>query len=901
MSVILCEGIEQTRWMMIHLHSLDLSAEQLNLRTLPPQLALFADQLTSLHCANQPLRDASDVLARLWSLRVVYLERCELASLPPRWSAAYLYRLYVRHNRLTRLPDATFRLGFLRELYLSHNALLELPDAIGDLALLEELDVQANQLAALPPSISRLASLRLLRLDRNQIRVLPDEIGAISTLQDLFVKSNQLAALPASITRLGALRRLYACFNQIAVAPANLCCLTSLQNCSFSNNVLRALPTPPTAAADAPHVHSAPHFALPASLKRLVLSHNSVRWLFETPLERTGGSSLAASSSSSLAGSPLASPRYAAATRDVQRCSLAHVQNLVQLDLTDNRLRALTPAVGELTNLRTLTLGNNFLTALPDALFRLTRLNVLDVAYNLLEDVSIELRRLTELASLHLNSNRLEALPDVFDQLPDLGVFLCDKNRLTELPPTLVHLPANAHVNLEDNQLEPTLASLCFLGFSAVREYLLQPDEAKSASAASLRSSFEIDFARIQLGPELGRGAFGVVHRAMLQPEPPRRRYAPPDATPVEPIVVAVKVLSLRVDQIATEAGRRRFVDDFRRELAMLAKTAQSWSFPASVRRHFVGFFGACTQDPFCLVTEYCERGSLYDMLARHRRGLHPSVRYHVAIEVAEGLHNLHSHTPDAILHHDVKTSNILITQDFAIKLADFGLARVQASTRLAARLAADGNVLSSDEDDDGSENGDDDDDDDRSVLFSTQEKLTDPLREALFQSSTGNAFNDSASGYDDNDDDDGDVYDGKLGESAELDGYDESASSSYYARARGGGGTCFFVPYAAPEILRGGRYDIAAETYSFGVVLWCLAAGGEPFPGRSLSAIRQAKLSGRPLPSADQSVDAVFRDLVARCTASVRETRPPFPTIIAELRDARNQLGLHNVALPED
>jgi serine/threonine protein kinase len=529
----------------------------------------------------------------------------------------------------------------------------------------------------------------------------------------------------------------------------------------------------------------------------------------------------------------------------------------------------------------------------------LTRLNVLDVAYNLLEVVSIELRRLTELASLHLNSNRLEALPDVFDHLPDLGVFLCDKNRLTELPPTLVRLHENAHVNLEDNQLEPTLASLCFLGFSAVREYLQQPDEAKSASAASLRSSFEIEFGRIQLGPELGRGAFGVVHRATLQPEPPRRRYAQPDTTPIAPIIVAVKVLSLRVDQIATEAGRRRFVDDFRRELAMLAKTAQSWSFPASVRRHFVGFYGACTQDPFCLVTEYCERGSLYDMLARYGRRLHSSVRYHVAIEVAEGLHNLHSHTPDAILHHDVKTSNILITQDFAIKLADFGLARVQASTRLAARLAADGNVLSSDDDED--DNDESESEDDRTDSFvgsgglSTQEKLADPLREALFQSSTGSAFNESASGYDD----DGDVYDGKLGESAELDGYD--SVSSYYARTGSGGGTCFFVPYAAPEILRGGRYDIAAETFSFGMVLWCLAAGGEPFSGRSLTAIRQAKLSGKPLPSTDRSVDTVFSNLVTRCTAAAREARPSFPSIIAELREARDRLDLRSVVLPDE
>jgi serine/threonine protein kinase len=606
----------------------------------------------------------------------------------------------------------------------------------------------------------------------------------------------------------------------------------------------------------------------------------------------------------------LRSPRrcYAAAAAMCSESSLAHVQNLVQLG-PDRQPPALadTPPIGDLVNLRTLTLGEQFSdSALPDALFKLTRLNVLDVAYNSAGG------RVDRVAPPDANWRRCTSTRIASRRCPTCSTICLTSSvfSVRQEPPLRAAADAGAactptrNVNLEDNQLEPTLASLCFLGFSAVREYLLQPDEAKSASAAvvalELRDRVS---AASSSDAELGRGAFGMwcIERRC---SPSRRaaathRSRSTPAPVAEPIVVAVKVLSLRVDQIATEAGRRRFVDDFRRELAMLAKTAQSWSFPASVRRHFVGFYGACTQDPFCLVTEYCERGSLYDMLARYGRRLHSSVRYHVAIEVAEGLHNLHSHTPDAILHHDVKTSNILITQDFAIKLADFGLARVQASTRLAARLAADGNVLSSDDDED--DNDESESEDDRTDSFvgsgglSTQEKLADPLREALFQSSTGSAFNESASGYDD----DGDVYDGKLGESAELDGYD--SVSSYYARTGSGGGTCFFVPYAAPEILRGGRYDIAAETFSFGMVLWCLAAGGEPFSGRSLTAIRQAKLSGKPLPSTDRSVDTVFSNLVTRCTAAAREARPSFPSIIAELREARDRLDLRSVVLPDE
>jgi serine/threonine protein kinase len=102
---------------------------------------------------------------------------------------------------------------------------------------------------------------------------------------------------------------------------------------------------------------------------------------------------------------------------------------------------------------------------------------------------------------------------------------------------------------------------------------------------------------------------------------------------------------------------------------------------------------GACTTDahPLCLVTEFCERGSLSDLMRRTTR-FDLSFQVHVAAEVCAGLRNLHAHSPSPILHHDVKCSNILITNDFTIKLADFGLSRVQAvyrNARVAQQLSA--------------------------------------------------------------------------------------------------------------------------------------------------------------------------------------------------------------------
>ena len=112
--------------------------------------------------------------------------------------------------------------------------------------------------------------------------------------------------------------------------------------------------------------------------------------------------------------------------------------------------------------------------------------------------------------------------------------------------------------------------------------------------------------------------------------------------------------------------------------------------------------------------------------------------------------------------------------------------------------------------------------------------------------------------------------------------------------------GTCFFVPYAAPEILEKLPYNIAAETYSFGLVLWALASQREPFADRSLDDIRQSKLRGERLPMhVDWSVDDAFVELIARCTARDPRQRPSFEEIVQELTRASAEFG--PVVFPKD
>ncbi|KAK9706218.1 hypothetical protein RND81_07G111600 [Saponaria officinalis] len=78
------------------------------------------------------------------------------------------------------------------------------------------------------------------------------------------------------------------------------------------------------------------------------------------------------------------------------------------------------------------------------------------------------------------------------------------------------------------------------------------------------------------------------------------------------------------------------------------------------------------------VITEYVSNGTLKEYLDGQRNKiLDFSQRLQIAIDVAHGLAYLHLYAEKQIMHRDVKSSNILLTDNFKAKVADFGLARV--------------------------------------------------------------------------------------------------------------------------------------------------------------------------------------------------------------------------------
>ncbi|XP_048461482.1 receptor-interacting serine/threonine-protein kinase 2-like isoform X2 [Rhincodon typus] len=78
------------------------------------------------------------------------------------------------------------------------------------------------------------------------------------------------------------------------------------------------------------------------------------------------------------------------------------------------------------------------------------------------------------------------------------------------------------------------------------------------------------------------------------------------------------------------------------------------------------------------LVTEFMEAGSLDKLLVNY--DVPWPLRLRFAYEIALGVNYLHNLKP-ALFHHDLKPANILLNNDYHVKICDFGLAKWRKST----------------------------------------------------------------------------------------------------------------------------------------------------------------------------------------------------------------------------
>ncbi|KAL4564414.1 hypothetical protein LXL04_028478 [Taraxacum kok-saghyz] len=160
-----------------------------------------------------------------------------------------------------------------------------------------------------------------------------------------------------------------------------------------------------------------------------------------------------------------------------------------------------------------------------------------------------------------------------------------------------------------------------------------------------------IELKKLNMGPAFAQGAFGKLYKGTYNGED-----------------VAIKLLEKPEDNL----DRANLMEQqFQQEVKMLARLKHP---------NIVRFIGGCYKPMvWCIVTEYAKGGSVRQFLNRRQNRAVPlKLAVKQAVDVAKGMEYVHGL---GLIHRDLKSDNLLIANDRSIKIADFGVARIEVRT----------------------------------------------------------------------------------------------------------------------------------------------------------------------------------------------------------------------------
>ncbi|KAF9969625.1 hypothetical protein BGZ73_007943 [Actinomortierella ambigua] len=166
----------------------------------------------------------------------------------------------------------------------------------------------------------------------------------------------------------------------------------------------------------------------------------------------------------------------------------------------------------------------------------------------------------------------------------------------------------------------------------------------------------------ITLHEKLGEGAYGTVYRATWKSR-----------------IVAIKRFAVLKEEIKHLAA-------IQHEIHTLQQLND---------KHIIQFYGTDhyredDKDILLLIMEHANGGSLSDAI-EDKQLVNWDVKRRIAREIASGLAYIHQ---EGVVHRDLKSANILLTEHQQVKLCDFGMAKAKANALSHAVLRSEGATL---------------------------------------------------------------------------------------------------------------------------------------------------------------------------------------------------------------
>ncbi|XP_028957104.1 probable LRR receptor-like serine/threonine-protein kinase At3g47570 [Malus domestica] len=480
----------------------------------------------------------------------------------------------------------------------------------------------------LPNGIGNLINLNILALDNNHLGgSVPLEIGKLKKLEQLYLDANEFSgSIPSSLGNMTSLLNLYMEFNRFeGNIPPSLGNYQNLLDLSLSSNNLTG------------------------TIPKMLMELSTVSISLDL------------------------SDNYLTGLMPFEVGDLVH---LTELNVSRNNLLGEIPStLGSCTSLERLSLqGNKFEGTIPQSLKNLKGLEKLDISSNNLSGPIPEfIGKLGALKYLNLSYNDFEG------ELPKDGIFanasgvsilgnhrLCGgipQLHLPSCPPKKHHSSRGLHSSKVVIPIACVFGIIIALSFFCVACSMLKKSRDRLATSRSYKDwKSGVSYSQLVESTNgfsadnlIGLGSFGSVYKGVI----------PSDGT-----IVAVKVLNLQ-----QQGASKSFIDE--------CKALRSIR-----HRNLLKIITACSsidnqgKDFKSLVFEFMANGSLDSMLYPLYEEESPSKRMsfmqtlNIAIDVASALDYLHHHCETAIVHCDLKPSNVLLDEDMVAHVGDFGLAR---------------------------------------------------------------------------------------------------------------------------------------------------------------------------------------------------------------------------------